>query len=208
VVEFIRWPSIPRLFRDITITEKIDGTNAAIGVEPYDVLAPIRPNDEKAVHAGTIDGTAVAVWAQSRSRIITPEDDNFKFAEWVHANAEELARFLGIGSHFGEWWGFGIQRGYDLPKGERRFSLFNTKRWGTFDNGGQGSVPGLYVVPTLYQGPYSEDVIRETATKLHVEGSRASLGFQRPEGIVIYHHQANHCFKYTPYEKQDGHKAK
>ena len=31
-IEFKEWPKTPRLLRNITITEKIDGTNAAIGI--------------------------------------------------------------------------------------------------------------------------------------------------------------------------------
>ena len=63
VAEFRAFHKIPRLFRDVIITEKIDGTNACVVVTP--------------------DGT---VLAQSRSRFITPEDDNFGFAAWVQAN--------------------------------------------------------------------------------------------------------------------------
>src|SRR6185369_17529395 len=98
-IAFQPWPKIPRLNRDITITEKIDGTNAAVGVS-YD----------KAV-----------VWAQSRTRIITPQNDNAGFAKWVEQNARELADVLGPGLHFGEWWGQGVQRGYGMTR--KFFSL-------------------------------------------------------------------------------------
>ena len=37
MIEFQEWPKIPRLNRDITITEKIDGTNAAVGIAEVDV---------------------------------------------------------------------------------------------------------------------------------------------------------------------------
>ena len=102
-VEFTPFPKIARLNRAVIVTEKIDGTNAAVGV--------------------TEDGT---VYAQSRKRIITPDCDNFGFARWVRAHEDEL-RELGPGVHFGEWWGRGIQRTYGLD--EKRFSLFNVGRW-------------------------------------------------------------------------------
>ncbi len=60
----------------------------------------------------------------SRTRWITAQDDNHGFARWVEGNKQELLK-LGAGRHFGEWWGSGIQRGYGLQKGEKRFSLFN-----------------------------------------------------------------------------------
>lgn len=126
MTEFTPFPKIPRLFRDIVITEKIDGTNAAITFTPEDGWTLI---------------------TQSRSRVIISSDDNFGFARWAENNAEALFEVLGFGTHFGEWWGSGIQRGYGLPKGEKRFSLFNVHRWKDVDF---SSVPGLGVVPTMY----------------------------------------------------------
>ena len=52
----------------------------------------------------------------------------FGFARWVETNRERLITLLGPGLHFGEWWGSGIQRGYGLTKGDKRFSLFNVER--------------------------------------------------------------------------------
>ena len=118
--EFTGFGKIARLVGDMTITEKIDGTNAAVGI--------------------TEDGD---VYAQSRSRIITPKDDNFGFAAWVEAHTDELLN-LGPGVHFGEWWGMGIQRKYGLT--ERRFSLFNVARWAN----GWERPACCPVVPILY----------------------------------------------------------
>ena len=56
---------------------------------------------------------------------------------------------LGVGQHFGEWWGFGIQRGYGLH--ERRFSLFNTGRWS--DPAVRPACCG--VVPVLADGDFT-----------------------------------------------------
>lgn len=174
--EFMEFPKMFRLFRDIVITEKIDGTNAQILVQE--------------------DGT---VLAGSRTRWITPENDNFGFAAWVRDHADEL-RGLGIGRHFGEWWGRGIQKGYGLD--HRRFSLFNVSRWA--DDSVRPAC--CHVVPTLYTGPFSEDIIVETANTLHSQGSVASPGFMAPEGIVVFHVQSMHLYKYTPHHGNDGHK--
>lgn len=168
-LEFQPWPKIARLNRNITITEKIDGTNAAI-----------------------IVGEG-AVGAQSRNRLITPDDDNFGFARWVADNAGALTDALGPGRHFGEWWGSGIQRGYGLTNGEKRFSLFNTARYADADL----AVDGLGVVPVLYEGPFSEAEIRRALHHLDVYGSRASEGFTDPEGIIVFHHAAKQMFKVT-----------
>ena len=167
-VEFKPWPKIGRLNRDIVITEKIDGTNAAIGILE--------------------DGT---VYAQSRTRIITPGKmtDNFGFAGWVHDQADLLRDLLGVGLHFGEWWGPGIQRGYGLD--HKVFSLFNTARYPR-DFG-----PDLRVVPILYQGPFLQDAIEAQIDRLALDGSVAAPGFMNPEGIVVYHIATKTMFKVT-----------
>lgn len=175
--DFIPFPKLSRLFRDIIITEKLDGTNAQVVV--------------------CEDGT---VRAGSRSRWITPEDDNFGFAAWVRDHEDSL-RELGVGRHFGEWWGKGIQRNYGLD--HRRFSLFNVSRWA--DNAVRPAC--CHVVPTLYTGMFSQEDIREAARQLHEQGSVAAPGFMDPEGIVIYHVAGGHLYKYTPYHKADGHKG-
>ena len=207
MIEFQEWPKIPRLNRDITITEKIDGTNAAVGVADNELLAQwetgTQLGDYTVVNVDSVHSWLV--YAQSRSRIITPEQDNHGFAKWVWNNSEELASILGPGLHFGEWWGNGIQRGYGLKQGDKRFSLFNTKRWTEETLGKREGfllMPiGLGVVPVLYEGPFDDGWVvppwNDALYDLATDGSKAAPGFERPEGVVIYHHAANSCFKIT-----------
>lgn len=119
--EFEGFGKIPRLYRDIVITEKLDGTNAQILVTP--------------------DGE---VHAASRNRWITPEKDNYGFARWVEENKDQLVR-LGPGRHFGEWWGQGIQRRYD--KNCKTFSLFNVHKFAENRPDCCDVVPVLYQGP-------------------------------------------------------------
>lgn len=176
-MEFTPFPSISRLSRDIVITEKLDGTNAQVCIyKDYknvsDELGPL------------------SIIAGSRSRWIMPEEDNFGFAKWVRDNKEELLK-LGEGSHFGEWWGKGIQTGYGLN--EKRFSLFNTHKWSE-----DATRPKCcHVVPILYSGEFDTMKINQTLERLDVFGSVASPGFMKPEGIVIYHKHSNTLFKKT-----------
>ena len=102
-LEFKPFPKIPRLSREIIITEKIDGTNAQIYI--------------------TED---MQMFTGSRNRWITPMDDNYSFSAWALMNRDELLK-LGPGQHFGEWYGSGIQHSYGLK--EKRFALFNASRW-------------------------------------------------------------------------------
>ena len=168
--EFVPFPKVPRLSRDCVVTEKIDGTNASIWI---DVLT----NEIK---------------AGSRKRFITPEKDNFGFAKWVEANKDELIAGLGDGTHFGEWWGSGIQRGYGLDKGEKRFSLFNTTLWD-----GIALPDGCYTVPILYEGLFVTHEVDETLSYLEQWGSLAAPGFMNPEGVMVYHIAADQLFKKT-----------
>ena len=162
--EFITYQKIARLSRDCVITEKIDGTNAQI-----------------LIRNGIIEGVG------SRSRYLTIENDNFGFARWVDQNKDELLK-LGEGRHFGEWWGVGIQRHYNLS--ERRFSLFRGPK--------VGEVPKcVSIVPTLYEGLFNTEQVQTQLNQLQQDGSKAAPGFMKPEGIVIYHKAADTLFKKT-----------
>lgn len=194
-----------RLSRRAVVTEKIDGTNACVYLERK-ALVPshvLNRSDSKFIAVGDMV-MAVA----SRNKWITPNDDNMGFARWAYENAACLAH-LGPGRHFGEWWGSGIQRGYNLPKGEKRFSLFNTGRW-TSDFNAQDltrfvegenlstmcrEVSCCHVVPVLGISVFSSTFVDDALAVLQIYGSRASPGFKKPEGVVVYHEAANICFK-------------
>lgn len=186
-MEFKGFPKIARWSRDIVITEKIDGTNAAIVISD--------------------DGNQIA--AQSRNRLITPGADNFGFARWVFENREELL-YLGPGYHFGEWWGSGIQRGYGLD--HKRFSLFPSSR--RFTPSICFTVPILYEGPLLIPpvgNPFPivesgivSNAVHETMNRLRDEGSLAAPGFMNPEGIIIYHTASRALYKKTFTHDQDG----
>lgn len=175
--EFIPFHKILRFSRDVICTEKIDGTNAQICISD--------------------DGTEII--AGSRTRWITPEQDNFGFAGWVQRHREELLQ-LGPGSHAGEWWGQGIQRGYDLK--ERRFSLFNVSRWS--DDAVRPKC--CHVVPVLWRGSMDDLHVGGLIFDLEVNGSVAAPGFKKPEGVVIFHVASKHMYKKTV-EKDEKHKG-
>jgi hypothetical protein len=118
-MDFVEFPKIYRLSREIVITEKIDGTNGCIAISD--------------------DGTEMQVG--SRSRWLMWDADNFGFHAWAQAHKDELLT-LGPGRHYGEWWGSGIQRRYGLN--EKRFSLFNVSLWNESRPACCGVVPILY----------------------------------------------------------------
>lgn len=202
-IEFRSFGKIGRLFRDVVITEKIDGTNAAVGINFYSVDLPVDyqlPAEDVDCKFVDRDGRDVngmvnyaVVYAQSRTRVIRPGMDNHGFARWVWDNAEYLVENLGEGLHFGEWWGSGINRGYGMPKGIKRFSLFNTHRWSGIDF----NLSSLDTVPVLYTGPFDTEIVKSTMDFLRTFGSAAMPGYDNPEGIVLYHRHANALFKAT-----------
>lgn len=148
MVEFKKWPKIPRLENEsYNMTEKIDGTNGCVIV--------------------TEDGD---VCAQSRERLLTLEKDNFGFYGWVQEHKDEFLE-LAPGYYYGEWWGKGIQRGYDLD--ERRFSLFEPWKL--------DKIPECcHVVPSL-----EADTLFEALDLLAIDGSYAAPGYNKPEGIIL-----------------------
>jgi hypothetical protein len=182
---FTPFPKMARLQREVIITEKIDGTNAQIFI--------------------TDDGRMLT---GSRTRWITPEDDNFGFAKWARDHQDELMQ-LGPGHHFGEWWGRGIQRNYGLD--ERRFSLFNVARW-CLHNEEPKPIPTAdprivkmqdvlpaccHVVPILRRGVNITTMAESALYELSQRGSVAAPGFMQPEGIVVFHVAGNVGFKMT-----------
>lgn len=148
-IEFKEWPKIPRENPfTVTITEKIDGTNACIVIQ---------------------DGKIVAV--QSRNRFITPEEDNYGFAGWVERNSDQLET-MGDGYHYGEWAGLGIQ-GDPHRIGEKKFFLFNTFRWNALNP----NLPlCCNVVPVLFQGEMKADTIPSLLKQLSEREDQDSEG--------------------------------
>lgn len=145
--EFKGWPKIPRWQNETyVITEKIDGTNGCIVITDMG-----------------------DIFAQSRTRVLDESSagDNYGFCKWVNGNKQELLK-LGVGYHYGEWWGQGINRNYGLK--ERRFSLFNI--W-------------IEIPECLHRVPVVGDHYEEAWNRLMEEGSIAAPGFMKPEGFVM-----------------------
>lgn len=157
MIEFKPFPKIPRFFREVVITELLDGVDSAIIIDK--------------------EG---GVGAQNKSRVLTTDNDSFGFAKWVESKANDLRR-LGEGHYFGTWWGRGIQRGYGIE--DRRFSLFSfTKEVELPECVGMAPV----ILKDDYS-PWTIHDIRDAAEKLRENGSYASPGFMQPEGIVVFH---------------------
>lgn len=189
-MEFHGFGKIPRLSRDMTITEKIDGTSAQIRIVSEDTIVSEVATASFLNEYTYKCSSGLYLIAGSRNRYLKPGADNHGFARWAWDNAEELVK-LGEGRHFGEWWGKGIQHGYGLN--EKRFSLFNSSIWK------DDSVRPIccHVVPELYSGPFNTDAASRIINVLEAQGSFAAPGCMKPEGIIIYHVAANRYFKKT-----------
>ena len=96
-------------------TVKLHGTNAGVSFRKKD-----------------------GIWAQSRSNIITPEQDNLGFAAFMETNIEAFKNlFKSLKEHikdentiitiFGEWAGERIQKGIAINKLRRFYSIFAVK---------------------------------------------------------------------------------
>lgn len=211
--DFTPFPKIHRFNRDVIITEKIDGSNAAVVI--------------------TDDGD---VYAQSRKRFVEPgKQDLAGFAAFVLERKDQLVAKLGPGVHFGEWYGSKIQRGYGLVDGERYFALFNVGRWSTGDEANvEGMAPWqpqpdlpdhVTTVPVLGVAqslgavepfpPRPAGSPKSWVTKSFPEAMLENLkrhgsfatgadGFDNPEGIVIHHTQGNVSFKWTIHGDDKG----
>ncbi|MDX3260737.1 RNA ligase family protein [Streptomyces sp. MI02-2A] len=207
--DYPKFRSIPRLHRPVVVSEKVDGTNGLIEIVSADdyFQEPIPAN--RSGYAVNVGEDVYFVFAGSRNRWLSPEEDNFGFCAWVWDNAVELASTLGPGKHYGEWFGQGIQSGYGLD--EKRFALFNTDRW--FDPRNPGDI-GRYlehfpkaqrvpfivtVVPVIAVGSGRDlnSTVEYALNTLESEGSVIAPGFMKPEGVVVWHAAARTYFKAT-----------
>lgn len=193
---FEHWPRIPRMASECSITEKLDGTNASILIVKMAAETPEFQEqcwealDQK--RGLLIDG--MAVFACSRNRHIWPGQDNHSFASWVWENAPELVRILGEGRHFGEWWGRGIQRGYEMPY--RVFSVFNTYQYAWLNDEEERErhdvIESLRCVPVLYRGIFSFEALNEAINTLSQEYEDIPVV---AEGVVIHFRNNDAPFK-------------
>ena len=157
-VEFKSFSSINHYRKQaMTITEKLHGSNAQLYIEEPD------ENGYQKIRAG------------SRNRWLSVGSDNFGFAAWVEKNHDALLA-LGVGRHYGEWVGPGINNGCGLA--EKTLALFELNRY--------REIPACCrQVAILYQGPYSDEEVDKAMGKLKTWGSQFTPGFMRPEGVVI-----------------------
>jgi hypothetical protein len=190
--EFQSFKKIPRLYKDMTISEKLDGSNLCIHID-----------ESNTVYVGSHNRW---LWNSKQEEI---HNDNFGSARWVKEHLDEVKQ-LGVGWHYSEIMGLGIQRTYGLN--ERRVYLFNANRWCMHNEEPkliskdqktgiekyQSKAPSCFhVVPVLYQGIFSESKITECLETLKTNGSVAVPGYCKPEGVCIYLHAAGQYFKLT-----------
>lgn len=124
--EFVAWTSLEQLHH---VRKKLERRHRG-----YDALAQLPKIQYRA--KVKLDGTNAAIFAlddqvfkaQSRTRAITPDEDNHGFAQWAHEH-EDFSRALfercGRAVIFGEWCGPGVQKRTAVSKIDRRiFAVF------------------------------------------------------------------------------------
>jgi len=223
-MRFVEFKKIPRLSREVIVTEKLDGSNGQIVVMTEEKIIlecehcdytsddfiekfclyihPENPHVE--------ESDKLYLFAASRNRWLSTgkQNDNHAFAYWVQEHGAELV-MLGEGRHFGEWYGKGIQRGYGLE--EKRWALFNVSKWQNknlplVDEKQKYPPSCCEVVPILFEGTFMTESIDAILEQLKNNGSKAVPSYMNPEGICIYHEAAGQYFKKT-IENDEKHKG-
>lgn len=175
------FPSIERLENLYChITEKVDGTNGLI--ELYD---------------SSIEGVLFG----SRNRYISANDDNMGFVSFFKNYTNQLGTLTNYIEEekliypiriYGEWFGKGIQRGYNLEA--KFFMPFNEYLAIKMIDAG---IPHIKMPVTLYSGKFSVEILEGCMNKLKDEGSQVVPGYNRPEGVVVYFPKHNFRLKET-----------
>lgn len=175
-MEFKSFPDIKKLGSTVfTVTQKIHGSNAQVFIFPKMKEISHSFEDGKGYTELVEDGFDLLVG--SRTRWIVPGDDNYGFAAFVYANKEEFINKLGVGQHFGEWAGPGINSGEGLT--QKTFVLFDYWRYDPTN-----LPPQTVLVPVLYKDKFDLGVIESVMLDLKTNGSKLAPGFMRPEGVV------------------------
>ena len=146
--------------------------------------------------------------AQSRTRIITPDDDNAGFAAYVMEHADFYRSVVPEGwAVFGEWCGQGIQAGMALNKLDHKvFAVFGAtpavdadeREWVVDPDAlTQMLGPRVHVIP-WYLEPFKVDFANPMAATMRMEAIIAEVEARDPwvadvfgveglgEGVVLY----------------------
>jgi|ERR1035437_1038208 hypothetical protein len=195
--KFESFPDIKKLGTAVLfITQKIHGANAQVFIyRDYKVLETVPldakvedyqskyPDKELGLEPDYGTSYLVEMFTNlacgSRSQWVSPGKDNFGFAEMVYANKQEFIDKLGLGRHYGEWAGSGINSGEGLK--QKTFVLFDHWKFPPE----RPLPPNTVVVPVLYSGPFDMSKVEECMNDLRANGSKLVAGFMRPEGVVV-----------------------
>jgi hypothetical protein len=157
------------------VKEKLDGTNATIYITE-----------------------TAQVFAGSKNKWITPDEDNHGFAKWVKAHEGELLS-LGPGMFRGEWLGAGINGNrYGLK--DKQFFLFDHR---FFANPAVAATKPdcVSVVPILHVGAFDIAKVNEIVTTLRELGS-VQFPTKPAEGVVVWLPAAMSGFKVTCHDDE------
>ncbi len=180
--EFHAWGKTTRVDSPVVVTEKIDGTNGVIFVDPetHNVWAGSRNR-----WLVGITESGYQMWQSPKMDVAaTPAVDNYGFGQYVCDNHQALAHLLGDGHHYGEWWGQGIARGY--AQNVKRFQVFDVRH--SADPGWDDAAwqaARLGTVPVMYEGPMDHVAIDICSSTLLKRGSVIAPGYMHPEGLVV-----------------------
>jgi len=198
MAEFKRYPRIKRSLGlgNMLITEKIDGTNAMFVIE-----------DKKLTLLGTHRRQLLMIGdpkliehyqhipdLEYRESLMAeePRRAHFGFVGWCEDHKEELES-IGDGVYYGEWVTPEVKGCQRYPyEGPPKLFLFCPQRWPE-----QRPQPAcLDLVPTLYRGPFNEEMIQTVIDELDGD-SVAFPGSDNPEGIIIELLQLKKLCKWT-----------
>ena len=154
------------LFRDVTISEKIDGTNAQVFVVAED-------------RGRRQPGRGLGGSLRKRTTSVSRRGSPIMLTSCASSAQDVISA---------EWYGRGIQRRYGLQ--DRRFALFNS-----CTDGPRSARRAAAIVPVLTTRTMGADVVSECLETLRSGGSLARSGFHAPGGIVIYHHASGGMFR-------------
>ena len=187
IEHYRNFPEICATLGDIIITEKIHGGNCCVGLikdEVGEMVYAARSHNIRRKQFNEY-GVESMYWEPFRlipgiSQFIV---DEIRAAKECNADINSICIY-------GELYGGGIQKGMNYGSNNHQFKMFDISINGTYISydflkriSNKYNIP---MVPILYNGPYSEEVIKEYTDGLTTVCDSEKLnGFKGREGIVF-----------------------
>jgi hypothetical protein len=208
-IEFQPNPKVPRLFRSALISEKIDGTSSCVIVQPD---GTVQAGSKNRLLTLEQDNFGFCAWVKQHEDELRALGTGLHRGEWWGSGIQRAYGLKNGERHFSLFnvsrWNRQIWEENEDARvlHEVRLIAGAKRRAGEWPEGQLPQVtrrefvpppPCCEVVPVLSRGVFSSTCVNDCLSRLEGQGSVAMPGYDRPEGVVVFHEASGTFFKVT-----------